>query len=66
MDSIKLARQLRLAVVRNVYLQGNITEEQAKWCLSGPLSPLDSESIVDDSELLCADDALEQIGDWRD
>ena len=45
-----LARQLRLASVRNAYLSGNISEAQATKYLQGPISP--GGENVDDSRFL--------------
>jgi len=62
-DSQKMARALRLAVTRNVWMQGILTDEQAKDVLRGRLSPDDPSSEYDDSDLLDlpANDALEVI-----
>jgi len=49
LDIRELARQLRLAVVQQQYDVGNLTEEEARGILAGPLSPGDDTSIVDDS-----------------
>jgi hypothetical protein len=56
-----IARQLRLAVVTNVYRQGLLTDIEAREILSGPLSPDDESTIYDDSDLLGDPDALEKI-----
>jgi len=58
---IVMARQLRLAVVTNVYNQGLITEEQAKDILAGNLTPGDDSTYYDDSGLLSEPDGLERI-----
>jgi hypothetical protein len=47
-----MARALRIAVIQQQYDIGNITEEQARELLSGPLSPGDESTIVDDSDQL--------------
>lgn len=60
-NPIKLARQLRIAVVRNVLLQDKITVEEAKILLCRPLTPGDYSTFYDDSALIEVDDALEQI-----
>lgn len=46
------ARMLRLAVVKNVFGQGLISESEAKELLSGCLSPGDESTRIDDSALL--------------
>ena len=57
-----VARQLRLAVIQNIYNQGLITEKDAKELLSGELSPGNDATIVDDSNLLdMGEKALELI-----
>ena len=67
-DNQKMARALRLAVTRNVWMQGILTDEQAKDILRGRLSPDDPSSECDDSDLLDlpASDALEVIWDSDD
>lgn len=65
-ENIKLARQLRLAVIQNVYDQGLLSKEQAVELLSGPLTPGDDSTIYDDSDLLSVPDALEKIGGCDD
>jgi len=59
-EATRIARQLRIAVVRNVFGQGMITEDQALELLNAPLSP-GGEPVYDDSGLLHAADALERI-----
>jgi hypothetical protein len=51
----KMARLLRLAMVKQQLQQGNITREQAVKVLSGPLSPGKDETVIDDSRLLNLD-----------
>ncbi len=51
-ETRKGARFLRIAVVRNVFIQKLITEGEAKELLRGQLSPGDESSRVDDSGLL--------------
>lgn len=46
------ARMLRLAVVKNVFGQGLISESEAEELLSGCLSPGDESTRIDDSALL--------------
>ena len=58
-----LARQLRLAVVTNVFEQGLLSEEEARGLLARPLSPGDDDAIYDDSALLGDPDGLEKIAD---
>ncbi len=47
-----MARSLRLAVIRNVFEQGLLSEEDAKEILSGPLAPDQPMTVFDDSEWL--------------
>ena len=47
-----VARRLRIAVVQQQYDHGNLTEQEAKEVLSGPLTPGDDTTIVDDSDQL--------------
>jgi len=47
-----IARAIRLAVTVNVWNQGLITTEEAYKILSGPLTPDDDTTIVDDRDLL--------------
>lgn len=61
-----MARQLRLAIVRNVFMQGLLSEDQAQNLLSGPLEPGNDQTIWDDSHLLHAEDALERIRESSD
>lgn len=51
-SELMLARSLRLAVVQNQYDQENLTEDEAKELLSGPLTPGDDSTIFDDSDQL--------------
>jgi hypothetical protein len=55
-----MGRKLRLAVVRQQYEIGNLTEAEAIELLSGPLTPGVDTTVVDDSALLKvpADEAL--------
>lgn len=46
------ARALRLAVVQQQYNAGNLTLDEAKEILSGPLTPDDESTIYDDSDQL--------------
>lgn len=50
--SREVARSLRLAVVQQQYNLGNLTKEEAHELLSGPLTPGDDTTIVDDSDQL--------------
>lgn len=61
MDNVIHARQLRLAVTKNIYKQEFITEDEAKELLAAPLTPGDSSSFYDDSALLHDPKALEKI-----
>lgn len=63
MYNATLARQLRLAVVTNVFEQGLLSEEEARELLTRPLSPGDDDAIYDDSALLGDPDGLEKIAD---
>jgi hypothetical protein len=47
-----IARNLRLAVVQNVYDQGFITYDEARECLCAPLSPGNPATFADDSQRL--------------
>jgi hypothetical protein len=60
-DDVILARQLRLAVVTNVFDQGLLDEGAVRGLLAGPLSPGDDSTIYDDSALLGDPDGLEKI-----
>ena len=60
-DTTVLARQLRLAVVTNVFKQGLLDEGAAKELLAGPLVPGDDSTIYDDSALLGDCSGLEKI-----
>lgn len=51
-EQLQMARALRLAVIQNQFDQGNITEDEAKELLCGPLSPGKLETIYDDSDQL--------------
>lgn len=51
-DDISLARSLRLAITRNVFRQGMISEGGARDILSGPLSPGSPLTRFDDAEWL--------------
>jgi len=55
------ARQLRLAVITNVYKQNLLSDSEAKELLQGPLVPGDDSTIIDDSELLGDLEGLEKI-----
>jgi len=48
----KVARSLRLVVIRQQFETGNLTEDEAIELLRGPLSPGDETTIRDDSRLL--------------
>lgn len=61
MNDVILARQLRLAVVTNVFEQGLLDEEAARELLTKPLSPDDDSTIYDDAALLGDRDGLEKI-----
>lgn len=49
---ILIARGIRLAVVREQYNAGNLTEDEASELLRGPLMPGDEATIFDDSAVL--------------
>ena len=61
MDDVVLARQLRLAVVTNVFDQNLLDEGAARELLARPLSPGDNGTTYDDSALLGDPDGLEKI-----
>lgn len=48
----KIARSLRIAVVRQQYEMGNLSKAEAVKLLKAPLSPGHTETAIDDSELL--------------
>ena len=52
MDTITTARQMRLAVIRDFLANEQITEEEARAVLAGPLEPDNLATVVDDSSLL--------------
>lgn len=54
-----MARWLRLSVIRNVLASDSITREDAIDLLSGPLTPGDPTTIVDDSGLV--DASIEEV-----
>jgi len=60
-EAIRQARQLRLAVVTNVWRQGLLTDDQAREILRGRLVPTDALTVRDDSHLLGVDSALHKI-----
>lgn len=47
-----MARAIRLVVIQQQYKIGNLTENDAKELLSGPLSPGDINTIFNDSDQL--------------
>ena len=51
-DNTSMARSLRLAVVRNVWLQGLLSEADAREVLAGPLEPGNEATRYDDSRWL--------------
>ena len=55
-----VARSLRLAIIRQQYRIGNLTEADALELLSGPLTPGDETTVEDDRDLLNA--SLDEIG----
>ena len=56
MDELEKARQLRLAVVQNVYDQNLISEHEARSLLDGNLVPEDNTTYFDDSRRLTISD----------
>ena len=48
----KLARLIRLLSVRTYWQTGELTKSEAQELLSGPLTPGDGSTVVDDSNLL--------------
>ena len=63
MYNMILARQLRLAVITNVFDQGLLDEDAARGLLAGPLVPGNDSTIYDDSALLGDPSGLEKIDD---
>lgn len=52
MNNRNLARALRLATVQGQFMAGNLTEDEAKTILKGPLVPGDDTTISDDSHMV--------------
>jgi len=50
-----MARSLRLAVIQNQFIAGNLTEQQARELLRGPLVPDNPLTVYDDSNCLQLD-----------
>lgn len=61
MDAIITSRQIRLGVVRDFLDHQQITEEEARALLAGPLEPDNLSTVVDDSSLLKDPDAYAKI-----
>lgn len=61
MSQMILARQLRLAVITNLFKQDELTTNEAKELLAGNLDPDDDSTFCDDSGLLGDPDGLEKI-----
>jgi hypothetical protein len=61
-DVVSMARSLRLAVVQQQYSVGNLSEEEARGLLSGPLSPEDDSTRYDDAQFLL--DQFYPLPDW--
>lgn len=62
MDDVTiLARQLRLAIVTNVFEQGLLSKGEARELLTRPLSSGDDSTIYDDSALLGDPGGLDKI-----
>ncbi len=51
-DDVSMARSMRLAVIQNQYAIGNLTEQEARGLLAGPLDPDDPTTVYDDSQCL--------------
>jgi hypothetical protein len=51
-DDVSIARSLRLAIIQNQVLIGNMSEQDAKELLAGPLDPNDPTTVYDDSDCL--------------
>ena len=49
---VRMARGLRIGIVRQQYKAGNLTEQEAVNLLSDPLTPGDDSTIVDDIKYL--------------
>lgn len=60
-DYISMARSVRLAVIQNVFSQGQITEEQARELLTGPLTHGDETTAFDDSDCLRVDEVNNEL-----
>jgi len=59
--SERVARALRLSIVRGYYLDGLLSKRDAQELLRGPLSPDDPDSVVDDSALLLDSEGAARI-----
>ena len=57
-EEIGLARALRIAVISGQVRAGNLTVEQGRELLRGPLTPGDNSTIIDDSEQLVTDENI--------
>jgi len=56
-DLTSTARSMRLAIIQNQLDAGNLTEDEARELLAGPLEPGNEETVFDDSEWLGRYDA---------
>ena len=61
MNYTTLARQLRLAVITNLFGQGKLTIDEAEYLLASNLSLDDDSTFYNDSELLGDPDGLDKI-----
>ncbi len=52
LPEILIARKLRLAVIHQMWKEGQLDESAARELLAGPLTPGDDSTIVDDSAFL--------------
>lgn len=57
-----VARQMRLAFIKQTFNNGWISESQAKELLASPLSPGNKDTFVDDSKFLFDPNAIANIG----
>ena len=63
-DDVKMtirARQLRLAVIKNLFDQNLLTLDDAKELLNASLTPGDDSTFCNDSDLLLDPNALDKI-----
>ena len=66
MDTVLMARKIRLATIMNLFQQGLLEEKDAKELLQGPLAPGDDSTIVDDSRYFDNPDELIRAAELPD